>query len=285
MSRTIHLDDSANNLELGDVVDKWRLSVLGHGGDDVISFSSARWDVYLFGGDGRDYLRAGTGRDVRLDGGEGPDTMVGAEGRNSFYVDRPGDLVVDETRDDHDFVFSTISYRLPRNVECLKLEGFDASTGEGNGLDNTIVGSYGDNLILGKAGDDQIDVRLSGGSRDTVVGGLGADTMSAWYRTRFVYTDASESDMEHGVDSIHAWRSRNKIDLRLIDANSATPDVNDRFVFIGTEAFRADATGQVRYEVVGPNRCAILVSTDADADAEMRIDLLGILPAADIFAL
>lgn len=284
MNREIHLDDAANELHLGDILERW-LSVYAYGGDDIITFSSAPDDVYLYGGDGRDYLRAGDGRGIsRLDGGDGPDTMIGGNGMNFFSVDRAGDKVVDETRDDYDFVRSTISYRLNRNLENLNLEGSGDTRGEGNGLDNIIWGSLGDNLILGKAGDDTIDVRY-GRSRDTIVGGLGADTLSAWYTTRFVYEDVSESNLDHGVDSIHGWRERNKIDLRAIDANPATPDVDDRFVFIGTEAFGADATGQVRYEVVGPNRCAILVSTDADADAEMRIDLLRVLPVADIFAL
>jgi hypothetical protein len=63
------------------------------------------------------------------------------------------------------------------------------------------------------------------------------------------------------------------IDLSKIDANAATAGVNDSFVFIGTDAFSADATGQIRYRMVSEWEAMIFISTDADREAEMQIRL------------
>jgi Ca2+-binding RTX toxin-like protein len=60
-----------------------------------------------------------------------------------------------------------------------------------------------------------------------------------------------------------------KLDLSRIDANTALAG-DQAFTFIGSSAFSANATGQVRY--VGG---VLYGSVDADADAEFAIVLTG----------
>ncbi|HEY8356840.1 MAG TPA: hypothetical protein VIL30_05195, partial [Ramlibacter sp.] len=73
-----------------------------------------------------------------------------------------------------------------------------------------------------------------------------------------------------------------RIDLSAIDADTSQTGHQD-LVFIGSKAFGADATGQVRYALVS-NRIMLYGSTDADATAEFAVQVVGAtaLTAADL---
>jgi Ca2+-binding RTX toxin-like protein len=99
----------------------------------------------------------------RLDGSAGADLMEGGAGNDTYVVDNALDKVVEHAGQGHDTVYSSVSYTLSNDVEDLYLTG-RALKGEGNGLDNILVGNVADNVLDGKAG------------ADVMSGGLGNDT-------------------------------------------------------------------------------------------------------------
>jgi Ca2+-binding RTX toxin-like protein len=102
-----------------------------------------------------------------LDGKAGADTMRGFGGDDTYYVDNPGDVVIEDlpgtivngvpvTGGGFDTVFSSVSYVLPANVEALYLVGPSAIAGTGNAGPNFIYGNEFDNTLDGGAGADEM---------------------------------------------------------------------------------------------------------------------------------
>ncbi|MCB1434015.1 MAG: hypothetical protein KDK75_16420 [Alphaproteobacteria bacterium] len=161
--------------------------IRGQAGADQL-FGGAGFDL-LIGGKGRDRLqgdngsddlRGGTGNDIliggngndTLDGNQGADKMIGGPGDDTYYVDDPGDVVIEKANEGIDTVKTTLSsYVLPNNVERLIFIGNGSFTGQGNKLDNTITGGDSDDLFKsdsggadtfnGRGGLDTMDFRLS----------------------------------------------------------------------------------------------------------------------------
>jgi aryl-phospho-beta-D-glucosidase BglC (GH1 family) len=98
-----------------------------------------------------------------LDGAGGADGMIGGAGNDVYFVDNPGDAVIENPDDGNDTVFSTAHLRLPVNVEYLVLQGSADLQGYGNDLGNLIYGNSGNNLLDGAGG------------ADAMVGGAGND--------------------------------------------------------------------------------------------------------------
>ncbi len=154
----------------------------------------------IWGGQGDDRLRGLAGADTlygragddTLDGGPGADLMAGGPGSDTYYVDNPGDRVVENPRHaGRDLVISSVDFRLRgSHVEDLTLTGTADIRGLGNGLDNTIRGNAGANILDGGKGDD------------TLIGGAGDDTY--YIRSR---GDAVVEAAGGGYDSIFALRS------------------------------------------------------------------------------
>ena len=118
-------------------------------------------------------LEGGAGNDS-LNGGGGADRMIGGTGDDTYYVDHPGDVVVENANEGIDTVIATIDYTLPANVENLTL-GAGAVHGVGNELANVIVGNDLANLLEGGAGNDVLN---GGAGADRLVGGAGNDTLT-----------------------------------------------------------------------------------------------------------
>jgi hypothetical protein len=86
----------------------------GLGGNDTIG-----------GLDGNDTLIGGSGNDV-LFGGSGIDSMTGGTGDDVYWVDSPGDVVVELSGGGSDQVATTFAtYSLPAEVERLAYSGTD----------------------------------------------------------------------------------------------------------------------------------------------------------------
>jgi Ca2+-binding RTX toxin-like protein len=206
------------------------------------------------GGRGSDILIGGPGDD-QLDGGKGRDTMIGAQGNDTYYVDRKRDVVIEEPNAGTDQVFASSSYVLGANVENLTLTGDRSSRATGNELDNVLVGNDSRNKLVGALG------------ADTLTGGLGSD--------RFVLLAEGDSPATAGEwDVITDFNEmeRDRIDLRRVDAD-VLESGNQRFTWIGTASFGADATGQLRFDSATH---MLYGSTDADANAEIAIELVGV---------
>ncbi|MGK4359594.1 peroxidase family protein [Ectopseudomonas chengduensis] len=119
-------------------------------------------------------ITGGAGNDV-LDGGTGIDRLVGGAGNDSYYVDNPGDVVVEAAGAGVDTVYSTsASFTLGANVENYVHLGAGAANASGNGLANQMTGGAAADILRGLGGDDV----LSGlGGNDTLYGGAGADSL------------------------------------------------------------------------------------------------------------
>src|SRR5688572_26957946 len=131
-----------------------------------------------------------------IDGGAGADTMAGGYGNDTYVVDDPGDLAVESVffLGGIDTVRSEISYALGPNLENLTLIGTAAINGDGNELNNTIIGNVDSNELRGFGGSDILE---GGGGADTLAGGLGDDTYVLDETADVVIEDA-----DAGIDTI-----------------------------------------------------------------------------------
>jgi Ca2+-binding RTX toxin-like protein len=139
----------------------------GFGGTDTFK----NFESYV-GGSGNDSLTGGSGADV-LNGGLGADAMSGGAGNDTYYVDNPGDTVIEASGGGIDTVNSTVSTVLASYVENLNLLGPGDINGTGNTLNNTIIGNSGINILNGGSGNDILD---GGAGADQMIGGAGNDT-------------------------------------------------------------------------------------------------------------
>ncbi len=130
----------------------------------------------LVGTNANDRFNGLGGNDV-IDGRLGADTMRGGPGNDRFYVDNPGDVVIETSllANEIDQVFSAISYTLPHNVENLTLIGHAAINGTGNSLNNDLIGNDRANTLNGDGGADKLtgglgnDVYIVNHSKDRVI--------------------------------------------------------------------------------------------------------------------
>ena len=171
------------------------VQVTGTAGDDLLG-----------GSDFADTLTGGNGNDT-LDGDSGADTMIGGAGDDIYHTD--GIDILIETlagaAGGIDTVHSSVSFDLKKTAhlqgefENLTLNGFGASKGYGNDLDNVLTGSGYDNYLDGRAG------------ADTMVGGSGNDT--------FVVDNVGDVVQEidwrnNGTETVRSW-----IDFDLSDTS------------------------------------------------------------------
>ncbi|MDZ5460819.1 M10 family metallopeptidase C-terminal domain-containing protein [Azohydromonas lata] len=130
--------------------------------------------------------------------------------------------------------------------------------GEGN---DTLYGGAGNDVLQGDAGDDRL---LGGAGADTLAGGDGRDTF-AFPGLADVGTTAATADVI--TDFV---RGQDKLDLVGLDANTATA---------AREAFTALIDASAAFTAAGQLKFAdgvLYANTDADADAEFAIRLLGV---------
>lgn len=125
----------------------------------------------LYGRDGNDILVGGADGD-QLYGGTGADVMDGGAGDDLFFVDDPGDRIVERAGQGIDFVYSALGRAMEANVENLALTGSLDERVFGNAEDNRIFGNAGRNILEGRGGNDRLD---GGSGADALAGGIGDD--------------------------------------------------------------------------------------------------------------
>lgn len=136
-----------------------------------------------------------------IDGGVGADTMIGGNGIDYYYVDNIGDVVIENTNEGQDVIYSYVDYTLSANVEDICLLG-DAIYGTGNNLNNCITGDSVDNILIGAAGNDTL-YGYSG--KDTLIGGTGNDFYGICNEGSF--TDVIIENAGEGNDTVRAFSS------------------------------------------------------------------------------
>ena len=129
----------------------------------------------------------------------------------------------------------------------------------GDGNDQIRGGSLGD-VINGGNGDDKI---IGANGADILTGGLGADT--------FRFQTASQSGVGAAADQITDFLiGTDRLAFTLIDADPITPG-DQAFAFLGTGAFTAPGTGQIRYMNSGAN---LLVQVDVDGNGTIDMEVV-----------
>jgi Ca2+-binding RTX toxin-like protein len=134
-------------------------------------------DLQGYGNSDANMLYGNAGSNL-LDGRGGADAMSGGDGNDVYVVDAAGDMVIENTSEGSDAVFSTVDYSLTANVETLVLQGSGNLAGTGNGLGNGIYGNSGNNtldgggaadLLMGNAGNDAFVFHVGEAGGDMVV--------------------------------------------------------------------------------------------------------------------
>ncbi len=179
--------------------------IIGTAGDDrgVDALHGTADDDLIEGFQGRDELFGGDGSD-ELDGGEDADKMYGGKGNDIYHVDNAGDLVVELAGEGSDTVFAARAYTLTNNVEKLVLTGSGNYQGNGNALNNSLIGNDGNNRLNGGDGNDTIGGGLGD---DTLDGGSGLDTLNGGDgNDRYFLDKAADVVVEyshHGSDTVY----------------------------------------------------------------------------------
>jgi Ca2+-binding RTX toxin-like protein len=169
-----------------------RLTLSGYG---EISGTGNKLANIITGNDQKNALFGGDGNDV-LDGSGGADTMHGGAGDDLFYVDRTDDRAFEALDQGIDTVISSASYSIVgQNIEKLTLTG-NAGWGEGNSLDNVIVGADAVIYLWGREGNDRI---IGAAGNDRIDGGMGVDAMSGGDGDDIIIVDDSADRVGGGA--------------------------------------------------------------------------------------
>lgn len=237
----------------------------------------------IFNDDGNTFLPLlGTNvvDDMNANWSLGNDLMLGFAGNDTYRINSVLDDIREIAGQGTDTVITrNASTTLKTNFENLTLDntaGFlTALNGTGNSAANVITGNNNANILNGLSGNDTIS---AGSGNDTIIGGTGTDTMTdGGGSDTYDFNALSESvvgagrdictDFTHNVDTIS---------LETIDAVPGGLD-ND-FTFIGNVAFSGGAATEVRFFLSGANVIVQVDDNDADAVADMEIQLTGAGP-------
>jgi trimeric autotransporter adhesin len=153
----VDLVSSSVSLTLGAYVENLTLT-----GRDAINGTGNTLDNLLIGNSLSNTLQGSSGDDF-LDGRAGVDSLAGGAGDDTYVVSNRMDVVSESPAQGSDQIQSTVSFTLGANLERLVLTGDSDIKGEGNTLDNQIVGNGEANWLDGGSGSDSLD------------GGLGND--------------------------------------------------------------------------------------------------------------
>ena len=196
--------------------------------DNVENYTFTGTADWTFTGNALDNVNTGGSGNDTLDGGAGNDTLVGGAGDDTYFIGNGTDWVVEKAGEGTDTIFSSVDWLLADNIENLTLTG-NAKTGDGNGLDNTIVGNDQDNALYGFGGNDWID---GGAGNDWMAGGDGNDTyvfdstgdyVSQTFETGGI--DTIRSSVSFGLNTLGIYNVENVIltgtaNIDLTDGNS-----------------------------------------------------------------
>ncbi|MBL8712789.1 MAG: hypothetical protein JNM12_07800 [Alphaproteobacteria bacterium] len=170
----------------------------------------------------------GIGNDVSntLVGNSLVNTLAGGLGGDAYIVDNMADLIIENTGEGADTIFSSVTYTLATagatyEIESLTLIGKDNINGTGNADDNTLTGNIGINTLRGGLGNDWFVVNdIEDYTKDTFVEliGEGSDDGVLAYISFTLNSASPTYDIENitlmGTANINA--AGNELDNTLI---------------------------------------------------------------------
>ena len=175
-------------------------------------YGSAETDgaFFLYGGAAADTLTGGAGRDT-LDGGAGNDTLAGGGNDDIYFVDHPGDVVLEAVGGGgFDAVYAGINYVLRAGSEIEQLAATGLALGRaidltGNEFSQSLVSGSGHDALNGGGGADFLTANAG---NDILNGGTGVDYMDGGAGDDIYYVDdVFDTVIEHaggGNDSVYA---------------------------------------------------------------------------------
>ena len=124
--------------------------------DGTVDAASVAQATAFTGSSGADLLVGAGGADT-LDGGAGADTLVGGGGNDTYYVDNPGDVVMEAPSGGYDTVIATASWAATPGSEIERIvaaPGAGAIALTANATSTELDGDSSANLLTGGAGND-----------------------------------------------------------------------------------------------------------------------------------
>lgn len=247
------------------------LSSLLSGADRVVGTSTANTlrgyagDDLLSGGAGNDTMQGSYGNDT-LDGGTGADSMQGGSGDDVYRVDSTSDRTVEYAGGGADRVDTSLaSYTLAANVENLTYLGTGSFTGNGNAVDNRIVGGKGADSINGLGGND---VLRGGNGNDTVNGGDGNDWLIGDAGAASVTTTASRPSPS--LEDVPLSLSMTMAEVATTTSTTVSGYINNATLGTGVFnlAFVMDVSGSMEESFTG----ATVGDVNGDGTANTKLD-------------
>jgi Ca2+-binding RTX toxin-like protein len=255
-------------------------TLAGDGGDNRIEGGGG--SDFIAGGVGVDFLLGNEGDDT-LDGGLGNDTLDGGAGIDAAdYASAGGAVAVALTLSGPQDTGAAGMDSLI-GMENLNGGAFDDRL-QGSTGDNTLDGSDGADQLLGLGGNDTLkgglgDDNLQGGNgSDTIIGGAGRDIIVGGDGDDiFVFATVADSAVGTLRDRINDFvHGSDVVDLSAIDANTATPAINDDFTFIGAAGF-SNTAGELRFlQLVAQNQTVVEGDVNGNGTADFQIAFLGL---------
>ena len=175
-------NDLLNGMEGDDVLEGGMGNDTLYGGAGNDSLEGGAGNDTLYGGAGDDTLIGGDGDDW-LEDREGHNLLIGGMGNDTYVVDQPSSFIQEYADGGIDTVRSSMTHMLGYALENLVLTGSAHIDGNGNQLDNEIIGNVGNNRLKGEAGNDRLygldgNDKLEGGTgNDSLYGGSGDDEL------------------------------------------------------------------------------------------------------------
>lgn len=210
----------------------------------------------------------------------------------SWFPGEPNNAPLGQTREEdfgqiyftglwNDIFDGNVHFLALAELDTSRAVRIDATQGNdkliGSAFGDVFRGLGGNDILRGGLGDDTLE---GGDANDVLVGGKGADDLTGGGGAdSFRFTEVQRKsaldvdvvrDFQQGLDVI---------DLGRIDANAAI-DLDQAFVFIGTDAF-SGAAGELRAEVTASGKTRIFGDVDGNSRADFVIVLSGAFTLTD----